>query len=129
MEEFQKYGFNPLSNDQIEELIQANLNVIPHFQRYEGMGWVKLLVEYKLNQIAPGVNPKRYILTHVGGENGYTAEDNFEKYCQLNSESQGLTLDEILSEIKPQSWIEVIDKEESDNITIQHCVERKHTSS
>lgn len=129
MEEFEKYGFYSLSDDQIEELTRGNPNVSPYLQRYKGMGWVELIVKYKPNQIAPGINLERYMLTYVGGENGYTAEDNFEKYIQLNSESPWSTLDEILNKTKSESWIEVEKKCEYENATVLHCIERKNTSN
>jgi hypothetical protein len=116
MEEFQKYGFTPLNDDQIRELTRINPNVIPHLQRYEGMGWMLVLIEYE----------GRYGLAYVGGENFYTADDNFEKYRQLNSGSEWFTLAGLRVKLSNRRWSEIVSEEEVDGGIILHCVERKY---
>ncbi|CAN5793620.1 hypothetical protein BH23THE1_BH23THE1_33550 [soil metagenome] len=94
MEKFYEHGFQELTQSEISELSNSNHMLIPHLQRYLGLGYVQILVECKIQ------SENRYILVYIGGENGYSAEDNLTEYCRLNKLSSYQTIDEALDEVK-----------------------------
>jgi hypothetical protein len=51
-------------------------------------------------------NPDKFLLFYVGGENGYTAEDNYNALNKLTV-NDALDLESLKSRLKEESWVTI----------------------
>ena len=109
MDRFLAFGFTPLDQQTKEELSQLNSKLTPHLIRYQGMGWYDILVEHE----------KGYAIVSMGGENGFSAEDNEKKYIAIGDDDQFKSADDLLKSIGRGPWHEIVSEEHFGHGTVQ----------
>jgi len=94
-----KFGFIPV-DDECIKICAKNSLIIPRLYRYLGMGTYEILADVK-------DNPDKFFLFDVGGENGYTADDNYKmmKKLQINDT---IDLNTLKRKLSIENWATIV---------------------
>lgn len=115
MDNFKKSGFS-----YTEEKVDINPKLSVLMLRYLGMGHYDVLVE--------NVNiksEKRFLITNLGGENGYTQADNELAFKQIDDNYEYFTLKELFEKDSGKRWVEIVEVKEEGGIEVQTVRERE----